>query len=170
MISFSYLDDLVTYLHAFYDSMKIDVNLQFNFLPVNIRKSNKAQTSKDQLKNCLEVYFKDQKLRQARKAQSKMGSIAVPIESTGAKKKKITSRTKYYKKAKETRGNESALAKECAKKKLARQGLDFKASEKEQQRAYKQEARKKPGILTNECAEKKLARQNPIFKASEKEQ
>ena len=52
MISFSCLDD-VTYLYAFYDSMKIDMSLQFDFLPVNVRKSNKVQTSKDQLeKEC----------------------------------------------------------------------------------------------------------------------
>ena len=56
-------------------------------------------------------------------------------------------------------------------KKLARQNPIFKASEKEQQRAYiKQEARKKPGTLAKECAKQKLARLNPIFKASEKEQ
>ena len=51
-----------------------------------------------------------------------------------------------------------------------RKNPTFKASEKEQQHAYKQEARKKPGILAKECAEKKLAIQNPTFKASEKEQ
>ena len=60
MISFSYLDDLVTYLYAFYDSMKTDMRLQFDFLPVNVRKPNRTQTSKDQLESCLEVYFKDQ--------------------------------------------------------------------------------------------------------------
>ena len=37
MISFSSLDDLVGYLYAFYDSMKIDMNLQFDLLPVSIR-------------------------------------------------------------------------------------------------------------------------------------
>ena len=73
MISFSSLDDLVTYLYAFYDSMKIDMNLQFDFLPINVRKSNKEQSNKDQLKSCLDAYFKDQKLRQARKAQSQVG-------------------------------------------------------------------------------------------------
>ena len=56
------------------------------------------------------------------------------------------------------------------KKKLARQNAAFKASEKEYQRASKQNARNKSGVLAKECAEKKkLARQNPAFKASEKE-
>ena len=73
IISFSSLDDLVTYLYAFYDSMKIDMSLQFDFLPINVRKSNKEQSSKAQLESCLDAYFKDQKLRQARKAQSQEG-------------------------------------------------------------------------------------------------
>ena len=96
MISFSCLDDLVTFLYAFYDSMKVDMSLQFDLLPVNYRKSNKEQSSKYHLESCLEAYFKDQKLRQARKAQSKVGCIYVPIETSGAKKKKRTNRTKYY--------------------------------------------------------------------------
>ena len=41
--SLSSLDDLVTYLYAFYDSMKIDMNLQFDFLAINVRQSSKAQ-------------------------------------------------------------------------------------------------------------------------------
>ena len=36
IISFSSLDDLVTYLYAFYDSMKLDMGLQFDFLPIKI--------------------------------------------------------------------------------------------------------------------------------------
>ena len=68
IISVSSLDDLVTCLYAFYDSMKIDMSLQFDFLPINVRKCNKEQSTKAQLESCLDAYFKDQKLRQARKA------------------------------------------------------------------------------------------------------
>ena len=136
IISFSGLDDLVTYLYAFYDSMKIDMSLQFDFLPINVRKSNKEQSSKAQLESCLYAYFKDQKLRQARKAQSQVGCIDVhvPIETSRVKKKKRTSRTKYYKMVKRNqRGKEGVLAKECAAKAITR---------------------KKPGILAKECAAK----------------
>ena len=38
LITFSSLDDLVTYMYAFYDSMKLDTNLQFDFLPINVKK------------------------------------------------------------------------------------------------------------------------------------
>ena len=81
IISFSSLDDLVTYLYAFYDSMKLDMSLQFDFLPINVRQSNKEQSTKAQLESCLDAYFKDQNLRQARKAQSQVGCIDVPVET-----------------------------------------------------------------------------------------
>ena len=35
---------LVTYLYAFYDSIKIDMSLQFDFLPISVRKSDKEQS------------------------------------------------------------------------------------------------------------------------------
>ena len=38
LITFSSLDDLVTYMYAFYDSMKLDTNLQYDFLPINVKK------------------------------------------------------------------------------------------------------------------------------------
>ena len=40
LISFSSLDDLYGYMYAFYDSMRIDMGLQFDLLPVRIRKCN----------------------------------------------------------------------------------------------------------------------------------
>ena len=156
-------------------------------MPVNVRQSNKEQSSKALLESCLDAYFKDQKLRQARKAQSQVGCIDVPIETSRAKKKKRISRAEYYKMVKRnqrgkkgllakecaakaiTRKKPGVLAKECAEKKLARQILAFKASENEHQRASKQKIRKKPGVLAKECAVKKLARQIPAFKASENE-
>ena len=39
LITFSSLDDLVTYMYAFHDSMKLDTNLQFDFLPINVKKN-----------------------------------------------------------------------------------------------------------------------------------
>ena len=43
LITFSNLDDLVTYMYAFYDSMKLDTNLQFDLLPINAKKSEKIE-------------------------------------------------------------------------------------------------------------------------------
>ena len=46
LITFSSLDDLITYMYAFYDSMKLDTNLQFDFLPINVRKVYKFTINK----------------------------------------------------------------------------------------------------------------------------
>ena len=126
LISFSTLDDLVTYLYAFYDSMKIDMSLQFDFLPISVRKSDKEQTCKDQLDSCMDAYFKDKKLRQVRKAQSKVTCIKVSPETSDVKKKKTPSRTDYYKKVKRKQRNKSGvLAKECAEKKTSKTKPSF---------------------------------------------
>ena len=37
LLTFSSLDDLITYMYAFYYSMKLDTNLQFDFLPINVK-------------------------------------------------------------------------------------------------------------------------------------
>ena len=37
LVSFSCLDDLISYIYAFYDSMRIDMSLQFDFLPVTVK-------------------------------------------------------------------------------------------------------------------------------------
>ena len=38
LMSFSCLEDLIAYLYAFYESMKIDMTVQFDLLPISIRK------------------------------------------------------------------------------------------------------------------------------------
>ena len=44
LITFSSLDDLITYMCAFYDSMKLDTNLQFDFLPINVKTAYSKQS------------------------------------------------------------------------------------------------------------------------------
>ena len=44
-------------------------NLQFGFLPINVKKSEEKQSYKDQMESSMEVYLNDQKLRQANKTQ-----------------------------------------------------------------------------------------------------
>ena len=98
--------------------MKIDMSSQFDFLPINVNKSDKEMSCKDQLETCMEACSKDQKLRQARKAQNSEGCINVPIETSGAKKKKRASRTEYYKRIKRNkRSKECVFANECVEKK-----------------------------------------------------
>ena len=55
LIAFSSLDDLVGYMYAFYDSMKIDMSLQFDLLPVRIRKHTSKQECAGQNLNTMET-------------------------------------------------------------------------------------------------------------------
>ena len=58
-------------MYAFYDSMKLDTNLQYDFLPINVKKSQDNQSYKDEMASHMEAYFNDQSLRQAKKCKIK---------------------------------------------------------------------------------------------------
>ena len=81
VITFSSLDDLITYMYAFYDSMKLDTNLQFDFLPINVKKVYNKQSCKDKMESHMEAYFIDQGLRQANKTESEVRSISNDLSS-----------------------------------------------------------------------------------------
>ena len=98
LIAFSNLNDLVTYLYAFYDSMKLDTYLKFDFLPMNVRKCEDKKSYKDEMASHMEAYFNDQRLKQAMKTQSNVRSIPYDLssisikdskKSSGAKRKKL---------------------------------------------------------------------------------
>ena len=87
LITFTSINDLVTYMYAFYDSLNLDTNtnLQFDFLPLKIKKTEETQSCKDQMEHNMEAYFNDQRLRQAHKAQIKQ-SIMPSISMSESKK------------------------------------------------------------------------------------
>ena len=106
LIFFSSLYDLVTYMYAFYDSMRLDTNLQLDFLSINVKKSQNKQSNKDEMASHLEAYFNDQRLRQANKIQSEPRGISndlssISIEKSkkafGAKRKEFEDRKQYFK-------------------------------------------------------------------------
>ena len=173
LITFSSLDDLVTYMYAFYDSMKLDTNLQYDFLPINVKKSQNKQSNKDEMASHMQAYFNDQRLRQAKKGQSEGRSIAndlasISIEKSkkalGAKRNKLQNRNEYFKTyMSKYRQNLAFKAKERESKQSARKDPVFKTKERES----KQFARKDPVFKTNEREAKQSARRNPVFKAKE---
>ena len=81
LITFSILDDLVRYMYAFYDSMKLDTSMQYDFLPINVKKSQNKQSYKDKMASHMEAYFNDQRLRQANKSYSEVRSISNDLSS-----------------------------------------------------------------------------------------
>ena len=158
LITFSSFDDLVRYMYAFYDSLKLDSNIQFDFLPLKVHKTENTQRLNDQMNSNLEAYFIDQRLRQAHKTQRKVRSISnnassifngESIKHSGAKKGK--DRSEYYK----------------VYKRRCRQNAVFKAKEIIYQRDSKQSARKNSVYRTKERESKQSARKDPVFKAKE---
>ena len=132
-------------------------------LPFNVRKSNKEQSSKAQLESCLDANSKIRNYGRLGK-HSQVGCIDVPTETSRVKKKKRTSRTKYYKMVKRNqRGKAGVLAKECAAKAITRKKPGVLAKEC----AAKAITRKKPGILAKECAAKAITRKKPGILAKE---
>ena len=178
LITFSSLDDLVTYMYAFYDSMKLDTSLQFDFLPINVKKAYNKQSHKDKMASHMQAYFNDQRLRQANKTQSEVRSIAndlssISIEKSkkvlGAKRNKLRNRNEYFKTyMTKYRQNSAYKAKERESKQSARRNPVFRAKETVYQKESKLSARKDPVFKTKERESKQSARKDPVFKTKER--
>ena len=162
LITFSSLDDLVRYMYAFYNSMKLDTCMQYDFLPINVKKSQNKQSYKDELASHMEAYFNDQRLRQANKSYSEVRSISndlssiaieLPKKASLAKRKEFKDRSEYFK----------MYRRKC------RQNLAFKGKERECQKETKQSARKDPVFKAKERESRQSARKDPVFKAKERE-
>ena len=162
LITFSSLDDLVRYMYAFYDSMKLDTSMQYDFLPINVKKSQNKQSYKDEMASHMEAYFNDQRLRQANKSYSEvrrisndLSSIAIelPKKASWAKRKEFKDRSEYFK----------------IYKRKCRQDLAFKGKERDYEKESKQSARKDPVFKEKERESKQSARKNPVFRAKERD-
>ena len=139
LITFSSIDDLVTYMYAFYDSLNLDTNLQFDFLPIKIKKTEEPQSCISKMNSNMEAYFRDQRLKQANKAQSKVQNISSNASNTLIKESKkelktskFKHRTEYYKNYKrKCRQNKAFQTKERESKQSARKDPVFQTRERE---------------------------------------
>ena len=153
--------------------MKLDTSMQYDFLPINVKKSQNKQSYKDEMARHMEAYFNDQRLRQANKSQSEVRSISndlssITIEKSQkalwAKRKESKDRSEYFKIYKrKCRQNSAFKGKERESKQSARKDPVFKTKERES----KQSARKDPVFKTKERESKQFARRNPGFRAKE---
>ena len=174
LMSFKSLDDLVTYLYAFYHSLNIDMTLQFDLLPLTIR-SYQQKRCEFGIEWQLEAYFKDQKMRQAKKEKSTMTEKYVSESATCKQKKKRTEYNRLYKRQKRElfAFKEKEKSSQQASKRNARHNPTFRAKEAEYQRTSKQSARKDPSFKTKEAeyqrSSKQRARKDPSFKTKEAE-
>ena len=190
LMSFKSLEDLVTYLYAFYHSLNIDTTLQFDLLPLTIQPYQQKTSCEFGVEHQLEVYFKDQKMRQAKKEKNKLIDKYVPESATSKQKKKRTEYYRLYKRQKRDlfAFKEKEKSSQQASKRKERQNPSFKTKEAEYQRTSKQSARKdpsfrtketkyqlkskqnirlKPGVLEKERLSKQVVRKDNVFKSKE---
>ena len=170
-------------MYAFYDSMKLDTSMQYDFLPINVKKSENKQSYKDEMASHMEAYFNDQRLRQANNSQSEVRSISNDLSSIAiekskkalwAKRKEFKDRSEYFKIYKrKCRQNSAFKGKERESKQSARQNPVFRAKESIYQKESKQAARQNPVIRVKENMyqkeSKQTARKDPVFKTKERE-
>ena len=158
LITFSNLNDLVTYLYAFYDSMKLDTYLQFDFLPMNVRKCEDKRSYKDEMASHMEAYFNDQRLKQAMKTQSNVRSIPYDLSSISIKVTKNLQGQKERSFAlsiiKTTKDNLDKTQCLNPKKFCIR-------------RNQSNQPEKNPGFKTKERESKQSERRNPVFRERE---
>ena len=171
LMSFSCLEDLIAYLYAFYESMRIDLTMQFDLLPISVRKKVCFCTQEKPSENLLEAYFYDQTLRQKQKTVTTKKSEPI----LNAKKKK--DRKEYYRiymqnvRQQNSKFKAKELVAQRKSKQNARQDREYKAKELVAQRKSKQNARQDRGYkakeLVAQCKSKQNARQNRDYKAKE---
>ena len=171
LMSFSCLEDLIAYLSAFYESMRIDLTMQFDLLPISVRKKVYFCIQEKPSENLLEAYFDDQTMRQKQKAVTTKKSDTI----MNAKKKK--DRKEYYRIYRQNvrQQNSKFKAKELVaqrkSKQNSRQDRDYKAKELLAQRKHMHKARQDRGYKAKELVaqrkSKQNARQDRDYKAKE---
>ena len=91
LITFFNHDALVSYLYAFYDRIKLDTThtyLQFDFLPINVKKSEEKQSYEDQMESPMEAFLNDLKLGQANKTQRNINIMSNNVSSISVNESK----------------------------------------------------------------------------------
>ena len=139
-------------MYALYDSMQIDMTTQYDLLPLALIVTENYELEyrvSDHSESLLENYFKDQIIREQKKAQN--AAVAMSMQKKTCESKLKKKRTEYY----------------AAFKRKQRSKLAFKAKEKISQLASKQSSRKKPAFKEKEkisqLASKQSSRKKPSF-------
>ena len=170
LMLFSCLEDLIAYLYAFYESMRIDLTVQFDLLPISIRKKELSVIHKKQPETLLEAYFHDQTLRQKQKAVITKDSE--PIVNVKKKKNRKEYLRIYMQNARhDSNFKAKELVAQRKSKQNARHDSYFKAKELVAQRKSKQNARLDSNFKAKELVAQRKhmhkARQDSNFKAKE---
>ena len=176
LITFSNLDDLVTYMYAFYDSMTEEILL---LRPKKLcsRRNQSSLPEKNPVFKAKEIESKQTARKdpvfKAKEMESKQTARKDPVfkakEIVFQKESKQSARKDPVFKAKEIESKQTARkdpvfnAKEIESKQTARKDPVFKAKEIEST----QTARKDPVFKAKEIESTQTARKDPVFKAKE---
>ena len=170
LMLFSCLEDLIAYLYAFYESMRIDLTVQFDLLPISIRKKERSVIHKKQPEALLEAYFHDQTLRQKQKAVITKDSE--PIVNVQKKKNRKEYLRIYMQNARyDSNFKAKELVAQRKSKQNARLDSNFKAKELVAQRKHMHKARQDSNFKAKELVAQRKhmhkARQDRDYKAKE---
>ena len=170
LMVFSCLEDLIAYLYAFYESMRIDLTVQFDLLPISIRKKELSVIHKKQPETLLEAYFNDQTLRQKQKAAVTKDSE--PIVNVKKKKNRKEYLRIYMQNARhDSNFKAKELVAQRKSKQNARHDSNFKAKELVAQRKHMHKARQDRDYIAKELIAQRKSKQNARldsnFKAKE---
>ncbi|CAG2217272.1 unnamed protein product [Mytilus edulis] len=186
LIGFADLHDLVSYLYAFYTSLKIDLDSQYEILSVCISCEDTGTDINKQMQN----YFEDQKLRntkQKKKNYQYLNSCdqensvstdnddqAVLSKSKVNTKKNKTFREKErqrelnYKRT--VRKDKDFRKAEAGSKKAQRDNFDLRKKERQREIDSKRKARENKDFRKAEAENKKSQRDNFEFRQKERQQ
>ena len=150
--------------------MRIDFTVQFDLLPISIRKKKLSVIHKKQPETLLEAYFYDQTLRQKQKAV--ITTDSEPIVNVKNKKNRTEYLRIYMQNARhDSNFKAKELVAQRKSKQNARLDSNFKAKEQVAQRKHMHKARQdgdyKAKELVAQHKSKQNARQYGNFKAKE---
>ncbi|VDI25233.1 Hypothetical predicted protein [Mytilus galloprovincialis] len=154
LIGFADYHDLLSYLYAFYTSLQIDLDSQFEILPVSISSKDTDKDVTNQIRN----YFDEEKLR-----NTKQNKKAYQADRKKLQREERQREQRELASKREARKNEDFKKTELAAKREARKNEDFKKTEL----AAKREARKNEDFNKRDFADIREARKNEDFKKRE---
>ncbi|CAC5400692.1 unnamed protein product [Mytilus coruscus] len=151
LIGFADLHDLLSYLYAFYTSLQIDLDSQYEILPVCISSKNTEKDVTKQIKN----YFDDQKLKNTKEKKVSYQYMKVP-------------KSVYMKNYMENRRKKQKIKeKELSAKRYSRKDKNYRKTEADRKKSQRNDSYIRQIERQRECATKREARKNEDFKKRE---
>ncbi|VDI52285.1 Hypothetical predicted protein [Mytilus galloprovincialis] len=168
LIGFADLHDLLSYLYGFYTSLQIDLDSQFEILPVCISSKDTDKDVTKQIKN----YFEDQKLRNTKQKKVSYQYMKVPkfvyMKNYMQKRRKNKQfKEKELNAKRYSRKDKNYRKTEAHRKKSQRDNSDIRQMERQRELAAKREARKDENYRRAEA--EKEARKDENYRRAEAE-